>query len=153
MDVHIETGRTWASDVEEILDQLPDWFGRPDSNREYVASAATLANYAAVADNGVVGVCLVREHNPKSAEIHLIAVRPDHHRAGVGRALVAAVEAETRATRKQLLSVKTYGPSGKSEPYERTRRFYEALGFIPLEENTAIWGEDNPCLILVKPLT
>jgi hypothetical protein len=36
--------------------------------------------------------------------------------------------------------------------YARTRSFYEALGFIGLEETTAFWGEANPCLIMVKVL-
>jgi hypothetical protein len=48
--------------------------------------------------------------------------------------------------------VKTLGPSHPSEAFARTRRFYEALGFIPIEETTAFWGESNPCLILVKSL-
>ena len=48
--------------------------------------------------------------------------------------------------------MKTFGPSGDSEEYERTRAFYAALGFLPLEERTDIWDEDNPCLISVKPL-
>jgi hypothetical protein len=27
-----------------------------------------------------------------------------------------------------------------------------AVGFIPLEESTTVWGAANPCLIMVKPL-
>jgi ribosomal protein S18 acetylase RimI-like enzyme len=33
-----------------------------------------------------------------------------------------------------------------------TRRFYEAIGFEPIEEFPTMWGNDNPCLLLVKPL-
>jgi len=36
--------------------------------------------------------------------------------------------------------------------YARTRAFYRALGFLPLEERTDIWGPENPCLISVKAL-
>ena len=36
-------------------------------------------------------------------------------------------------------------------PGTRTRRFYEKMGFLALEE-TDLWGEDTPCLIMVKPL-
>jgi hypothetical protein len=25
-------------------------------------------------------------------------------------------------------------------------------GFLPLEETTVFWGEDDPCLVMVKPL-
>jgi hypothetical protein len=47
--------------------------------------------------------------------------------------------------------VKALGPSHPSIN-ARTRSFYEALGFIALEETTAFWGEANPCLIMVKVL-
>jgi len=52
----------------------------------------------------------------------------------------------------RLLQVKTFGPSGESQEYERTRAFYERMGFLALEERTDIWDADNPCLISVKPL-
>jgi hypothetical protein len=47
--------------------------------------------------------------------------------------------------------VKTLGPSRPSEGYERTRRFYEARGFVALEEIHGLW-EGNPCLLMVKRL-
>lgn len=37
-------------------------------------------------------------------------------------------------------------------PGTRTRRFYERMGFLPLEE-THLWSEGTPCLTMVKPLT
>jgi hypothetical protein len=37
------------------------------------------------------------------------------------------------------------------EGYARTREFYTALGFRPLEELPDLWP-DNPCLIMVKSL-
>jgi hypothetical protein len=66
--------------------------------------------------------------------------------------LVARVEAGLRAAGVALFQVKTFGPSGDSDEYERTRAFYEAYGFIPLEELLTLWSPGNPCLILVKPL-
>ena len=35
---------------------------------------------------------------------------------------------------------------------ERTRGFYDRMGFEPLEENE-LWGAENPCLIMVKQLS
>ncbi len=49
------------------------------------------------------------------------------------------------------LSVKTLGPSRPDAHYAGTRKFYEAMGFLPIEE-TSLWGESNPCLIMVKHL-
>ena len=152
MDVRIETGGQWPEAVEQLLRGLPEWFGIEESNRAYVDSARVLPSTAAVIDGEIVGVCLVRLHNPLAAELHLLAVRRDFHRRGIGRRILDAVETHLRAEGVQLLQVKTFGPSGHSVEYERTRLFYEALGFVPLEERTDIWGPGNPCLILVKPL-
>ena len=52
----------------------------------------------------------------------------------------------------RYLQVKTLGPSRPDDEYERTRRFYEARGFVALEEMFGVWAEDNPMLILVKAL-
>jgi GNAT superfamily N-acetyltransferase len=100
-----------------------------------------------------VAVRLVHRHNPMAAEIELIAVRRDLHRQGIGRRLVEELETDLRARGMKLLQVKTFGPSGDSAEYERTRAFYESIGFIPLEGRTDIWDADNPCLISVKPLS
>lgn len=32
-----------------------------------------------------------------------------------------------------------------------TRHFYETVGVLGVEE-TSLWGEDTPCLTIVKPL-
>lgn len=153
MDVRIERGGQHPDDVARLLDLLPDWFGIEESNRGYVEAARSLPTFAAVVDGRVVGVCLIRVHTQVAAEIELIAVDPRLHRQGIGRRLLAAVETDLGSSGTKVLQVKTFGPSGESEEYERTRAFYEAVGFWPLEERTDIWGPDNPCLISVKPLT
>jgi hypothetical protein len=50
------------------------------------------------------------------------------------------------------MQVKTLGPSRLDEHYAKTRAFYEAMGFRPLEEFKQIWDENNPCLVMVKRL-
>ena len=80
-----------------------------------------------------------------------MAVRPACHRGGIGRDLVLHAESLLRGRSKEYLQVKTLGPSRADEYYERTRRFYRSMGFRALEENS-LWGETNPCLIMVKHL-
>ena len=99
----------------------------------------------------VVGALLIRRHYPESAEIHLLAVDPQLHRRGVGRALVEAVERDLVASGARMLQVKTLGPSYRDEHYARTLAFYRAMVFVPLQELNDLWP-DNPCLILVKSL-
>jgi ribosomal protein S18 acetylase RimI-like enzyme len=152
MDPEIVPGGHWPDAVRNLLRGLPEWFGIPESVAGYVDSAQRLPSVAAVVDGEVVGVCLVRDHPPVAAEIELLAVRRDLHRCGVGRRIVEWVETDLHARGAKLLQVKTRGPSAESAEYARTRAFYEALGFLALEERTDIWGAENPCLILVKPL-
>ncbi len=47
--------------------------------------------------------------------------------------------------------MKTLGPSRPDPNYARTRLFYEACGFQPVEELHGLWG-DTPCLLMLKTL-
>jgi ribosomal protein S18 acetylase RimI-like enzyme len=138
--------------VERLLRGLPEWFGIEASILEYVDASRTLPTTTVALDGEVVGACVVRHHTSVASEIEVLAVRRDLHRTGVGRRLLDHVEARLRADGVRLLQVKTRGPSAESQEYERTRAFYEALGYLPLEERTDIWGPKNPCLFMVKPL-
>lgn len=133
---------------------MPDWFGIEESIREYVKDASRFPNYLAYrpGEPEVVGALLLHRHNPQAAEVHVLAVSPEYHRQGVGRALMRAVETDLRAEGVRLLQVKTMGPSRPDAGYAMTLRFYLAQGFVPLEEIHGLWP-DNPCLILVKPLS
>lgn len=137
--------------ARQILAALPDWFGIPEANEHYVRAATEKASYLARADGTTVGVALLDRHFPTTGEIHLIAVAPQAHGSGVGSALLAAIEADLVADGARLLEVKTVGPSFDDQGYAATRAFYEARGFLPLEEiNGLDW--DGPTLILVKLL-
>jgi hypothetical protein len=59
---------------------VPEWFGIPEANAQYVADAGRLPSYLAVDGDVVVGVVLLAEHFPESRELHLLAVRRDRHR-------------------------------------------------------------------------
>ena len=131
-----------------MLEALPDWFGLPDAVERYVHHVASLPLLAVVG----AGFLALKIHSDTAAEIYVMGVLPEHHRTGIGTALVAAAEHLLRGTGVEYLQVKTLGPSRPDEHYGATRRFYEAREFRPLEELTAIWGEENPCLIMVKRL-
>ena len=141
-------------DVDLLLRSLPEWFGIEHSIQEYVDDARTLPTYVVRdPDSGaVVGILLVRRHFPAAAEVHLMAVDRSRHRRGVGRALVEQAEADLRADGVRFLQVKTLSESRSNEHYGRTRRFYLALGFVPLEEFPTLWDPGNPALMLVKAL-
>ena len=140
-------------DTARLLSTVPEWFGQPESNAEYIDAARTKETWT-VRDNAgkVIGLTLVDRHFPHVAEIHLTVVDREFHGSGVGSAMVEALEAEALGNGVKLLEVKTLGASHPDEGYRRTRHFYEKCGFLALEE-TDLWGEDTPCLIMVKPLS
>jgi coenzyme F420-0:L-glutamate ligase / coenzyme F420-1:gamma-L-glutamate ligase len=133
--------------AEAVLRDLPEWFGIEEATREYIEQAAGLPTFAVEPDLGIL--CL-KQHTPRAAEVYVMGVRQDRHRRGLGRALVAEAERWCRAHGIRYLQVKTLGPSRESDAYAATRLFYEAVGFVAIEELHGLWSHDNPTLILVK---
>jgi coenzyme F420-0:L-glutamate ligase / coenzyme F420-1:gamma-L-glutamate ligase len=131
-----------------VLRDLPDWFGIEESTRQYIDDAATLPTFVVEPE---LGFLCVKQHTRRAAELYVMGVRREHHRRGVGRALVAEAECWCRERGIRYLHVKTLGPS-RPDPagYDDTRAFYEALGFVAIEELHGLWSHDNPTLILVK---
>lgn len=156
----VTSGEQAPEIVDRLLRLLPDWFGIESANAGYVVKAHELPTYLAWPAHGSaagtqkpqpVGVLLAARHFPESAEVYLLAVAPDMHRRGIGRALVEALEADLIADGVELLQVKTLGPSLPDASYDQTRQFYLHMGFRPLEEIRDLWP-GNPCLIMVKVL-
>ena len=135
-----------------LLRLLPDWFGVEAAILNYEQEIEHLPTFLAKTDGGVLGFLSLKQHTPYSAEILVMAVHRDVQRGGIGRALVQAAEGYARGLGNEYMQVKTLGPSRPDENYAKTRAFYEALGFRPIEEFKQIWDEHNPCLILVKRL-
>ncbi len=135
-----------------ILRSLPDWFGIEAAILEYEREIEHLPTFLANEDGSVLGFLSLKQHNPFSAEIYVMAVQLQAHRGGIGRALVAAADFYARNLGIEYMQVKTLAASRPNEEYARTRAFYEALGFRPLEAFSRIWDENNPCLVMVKRL-
>jgi ribosomal protein S18 acetylase RimI-like enzyme len=130
---------------EHLTAQLPEWFGQRASNLAYAAQAEVLPGYVASVD-GVPRGLLLKMHSGISAEIFWLGIDPACHRSGIGRALVEAVSGSAR-----FLFVRTLHPRVAYEPYQHTRRFYEALGFrYVLEEQVP--DPDNPLALYLKDL-
>jgi ribosomal protein S18 acetylase RimI-like enzyme len=151
----VEVGPARASDLaacERILRALPAWFGIEESIAAYVRRLPELEVLVARTGGRVVGFIAVEHHGPRAAEIHVMAVEPERHRGGLGRLLVEHTARDLRATGTIFLQVKTLSASREDAAYEATRRFYEALGFVPLEEHPNLWGPANPCLQMIRRL-
>lgn len=138
--------------VEPILRALPQWFGIEDATLWYIRAAGANPTFLAVDGELTVGFLTVTRHSPASAEIYVMGVLPDYHRKGIGRLLLEAAERDLRQDGVRFLQVKTLSDKHPDEGYKRTRAFYEAMGFVLLEEFPELWGIENPCWQLVKAL-
>jgi XTP/dITP diphosphohydrolase len=140
-----------------VLDSLPDWFGIPEAIEQFCREARELRMWVArtkdrTGNDEVAGLVTLLQHFPVTAELHLIAIRAEHHREGLGQKLLAAVEAHLKKKATRVLTVKTLAPSAGDRLYARTHRFYAAQGFVPLEVFPTLWNEENPCLLMAKVL-
>ena len=137
----------------DLLAALPDWFGLPESNARFEREVRELPMWVARLGNQPIGFATLRQHFPASAELHLIAMHPAHHRHRVGAQLIAAIESHLRNTATRHLTVKTLAPEAGDLGYARTHRFYAAQGFLPVEVFPTLWDPENPCLLLSKTLS
>lgn len=136
-----------------VLKTLPEWFGRPAALDAYVAAADRLPTLVAYsADGRAVGFATLERHTPVAAEVHVMGIACAEHGRGHGRRLLGRAERHLAATGVRWLTVKTLAASHPDPHYARTRAFYAAVGFEPLEVFLTLWGEDTPCLLMVKPL-
>ncbi len=132
---------------EHVLRDLPEWFGIEEATAAYICDVAELPTFGVDGD----AILSLKLHTPRAAEVYVMGVRRARHGQGLGTALLRAAEEFLSARDVEYLQVKTLGPSDPDAAYARTRAFYEARGFAPLEELHELW-EHNPCLLMVKRL-
>jgi GNAT superfamily N-acetyltransferase len=98
----------------------------------------------------VVGFVSVKIHTAFAAEVYVMGVKRPWHRHGIGRVLIEAVVELAISQGLKFLTVKTLSPSNDDPNYARTRLFYEAVGFLPIEQFPTLWGPENPCIMMVR---
>jgi ribosomal protein S18 acetylase RimI-like enzyme len=138
--------------LEDLTRHLPEWFGQPEANRHYAEQAEILDAWTARIDGNVRGLLLLKRHSAVSAEVYWLGVDPGHHRQGLGRALVGAIEGRLRQERLKYLFVMTLHPDDPYEPYQRTRTFYERLGFELVLTRDPPGTSPNPLAYYLKSL-
>ncbi|MFO7897199.1 MAG: GNAT family N-acetyltransferase [Candidatus Cloacimonadales bacterium] len=136
----------------EILSALPQWFGIPEANAEYIRQVQSKIFFAAQVQQKVVGFYALEAHSASSAEIYLCAVLPQWQGQKIGTTLQKYVEHYLQEEGVKFLTVKTLSAQHPDQYYAKTRKFYQKMGFVVLQELPDLWGEDNPCLLMLKIL-
>jgi ribosomal protein S18 acetylase RimI-like enzyme len=135
------------------LKSLPTWFGIPASVEDYIATADRSPTVIASFGDEEVGLLTLVSHSRYAAEVYVMAVLPEFHRQGIGRALLEHAEGMLVADGVEFLQVKTLASSKPDDGYDKTRAFYLAYGFRPLEEFPDLWDAENPALQLIKVIS
>ncbi|MFC6261460.1 GNAT family N-acetyltransferase [Levilactobacillus fujinensis] len=141
---------TKANIVQEVLADLPEWFGLPNSMTAYVDAARDLPLWVARNEKNVVGFIGLTTTSAATAEVQCMGIKRAYHHQGIGRRLMVELIANARQT-FSYLQVKTVAP-GHYTAYDQTNTFYRAVGFDPLEVFPTFWDTWNPCLILIQKL-
>lgn len=150
----IRVQESGSGDVcRQVLATLPTWFGVPESVDDYVAKAEENPTVVTTVEGEDVGILTLVLHTPYAAEVYVMGVRPEHHRHGIGRQMLELAETWLRGRDIEYLQVKTLSPRHPDPGYVKTRDFYFALGFRPLEEFPELWQPENPALQMIKTLS
>lgn len=107
-------------------------------------------------DEGVSGF-LIWSADAESIEILWMAVDPRYSRKGIGRSLVDAVVAQSPGASAMIVKTATLdsrlaGTQLDGTDFEGTHRFFQAMGFTPMEVAQAHWSPHNHALILRRSL-
>ena len=136
--------------VAEVLKDLPEWFGIPESTQAYIEGAKTLQVWAAYQESDLVGFVSLSYSSEDCAEIDCLGIKKAHQGRGIGSQLLAILESEARK-KVDYLQVETV-TEGSNKDYDRTNDFYRGLGFKKLEIFPQLWNPQNPCQILIKKM-
>lgn len=136
--------------VAEILSDLPEWFGIPESTQAYIEGAKDLKVWAAYQEGDLLGFVSLSYSSEDCAEIDCLGVKKAYQGRGIGSQLLATLESEA-SKNVDFLQVKTVA-EGSNRDYDRTNIFYRSLGFKKLEIFPQLWGPQNPCQILIKKM-
>jgi GNAT superfamily N-acetyltransferase len=97
-----------------------------------------------------IGFVAIKIHNRYTSEVCVMGILKEYHRQGIGKMLINKCEQFCIENGIEFLTVKTLDESRASKSYEKTRLFYLAMGFKPLEVFKTLWNEDNSCLFMAK---
>ena len=150
--VHAATAQDAVTCVA-IVEGLPDFF--TDDVPDKVRSDLRDHGGWVIEDaGGVVGFAIVERRGIHAAEILWAAVGADHRGRGHGSRLINGVLDELSADGVQIVEVKTLDPSAGYAPYDATRAFWLARGFIQLDTIDPLpgWPPGNPAAILAAAL-
>jgi GNAT superfamily N-acetyltransferase len=153
----LATRRLHLDDLEAavtIVRGLPDYFTDDVPEKIEHDAAAHEAWVLADTDDAVLGFAVADRRSTAGAEILWMAVASTRRGAGAGTILLNHLIEELQAEGVTVVEVKTLDPSVDYKPYEATRGFWEARGFVQVDTIDPLpgWQPGNPAAIYVAAL-
>ncbi len=133
----------------DILNDLPEWFGMPESTEEYIRDSKDKPFIACFLDNDAVGFVALNSTSNDCADIFVMGIKKNYHRMGIGTKLNYAYEELAKKLGYTYTQVKTV-QSGHYKEYDITNNFYKSVGYKELECFPNLWDEWNPCQVYIK---
>ncbi|MDO5755810.1 MAG: GNAT family N-acetyltransferase [Tissierellia bacterium] len=137
--------------AKEVLHDLPEWFGLPESTEEYINESQDKPFLASFHEKELVGFIVLSATSPDCADIFVMGIKKKFHRKGAGRQLMEAYEVLAKKKGYTYSQVKTL-ESGHYDEYDITNQFYTSVGYKSLEVFPTLWDEWNPCQVYIKYL-
>ena len=152
MDIREITNELEKTDISRhILEALPEWFSIPESREEYICGSQDKKFFAAFIEENPVGFLYLKQTGKDTVEMAVLGVLKEYHRNGIGKSLFEYAKNIISDKGYSFIQVKTV-QMGKYESYDKTNKFYIALGFKEFEIFPTLWDEWNPCQIYVMAL-
>jgi GNAT superfamily N-acetyltransferase len=139
-------------ECERVLRTLPLWFGHEKSLLEYAENTKRFQTFVAEEDGQVIAFLSLQCHFPASWEVNCIAVDAAYRNRGFGQTLQQRAQEWLKCQGARTLQVKTLAESHPSLEYAHTRKFYERVGYLPIEVFPTLWEAGLPVLQLVMIL-
>jgi len=134
-----------------ILEDLEEWFGVEKYREDYIKKSKDLPFFASYDNQEYQGFLMLKETSKSCVEISCMGVLRVFHHQGLGKKLVSFAEEYAKDKGYSYMQVKTVA-FGHYKSYDKTNRFYQSVGFEPIEIFPTLWDEHNPCLLYVKYL-
>ena len=134
----------------EVLNDLPEWFGMPESTEEYITDSQNKPFLACFDGNkSVIGFVVLDATRKDCANMFVLGIKKKYHRLGVGTKLNNAYETLAKEKGYTYSQVKTV-QTGHYEEYDISNQFYVSVGYKELECFPTLWDEWNHCQIYIN---
>jgi GNAT superfamily N-acetyltransferase len=133
--------------VRTLLNRQAHMFGSDDTIASYVEDAGNpdFDSLIVTRDGRTRGAILTCRRFPETVEVHLLVVDDTVHRTGIGSFLLREAADRARTAGAKMLTVRVLAEGRGHHGWAGVRAFYEANGFIPLDDT-------GPTVLLAKHL-